>query len=113
MTDDKLSELLKLAKAALAADADPVSLVCGANYVDTWERYNDACDPDTVIALVERVREAEERLNRAGLAAFMRGRPPEEVADHLQMVVQSYEDRAEKAEAERDELRAEKEQEDG
>ena len=49
--------------------------------------------------LRDRVAELEECMRMAGLAAFMRGKPPREIAAHLQDVVQSYVDATKTAEA--------------
>jgi CHAD domain-containing protein len=54
-------------------------------------------------AEVERLREC---LRIAGLQAFMRDRPPSEVAEHLRSVMASHVEAADKAESERDRLAA-------
>ena len=57
---------------------------------------------ERALAEVERLREC---LKVAGLQAFLRDRPQEEVADHLRRVIGSYDDAATRAEAEVKRLR--------
>jgi hypothetical protein len=80
---------------------------CAGGWVKRLEAMR--AERDEAVARAERAEadrdELAECMNRAGMQAFMRGRPPAEVADHLQRVIDSYDAAARAAEQERDELR--------
>jgi len=130
LTEEKLTEIEKAAKAATpgpwTSHVDPFTLLAGPVYEDSddvllwqngWESSIDltpfdiahiaTSDPPTVLSLVAEVRRLRECLQIAGIQAFMRDKPPEEVADHLRSVMASYVKAAEEAEVRVKELEAE------
>jgi len=123
LTEKKLTEIEAVAKAATQGSWQETGawVVVPNNNNTGQKRINDrsamvakedrthiaTSDPPTVLSLIAEVRRLRECLQIAGIQAFMRDKPPEEVADHLRSVMASYVKAAEEAEVRVKELEAE------